>query len=189
MKSMLISLLLLASAFGHQALAQDHYFTKSGAISFNAEGALDDVEEIRAKTNTATCVIDASTGQMEWALLMKSFQFKNALMQEHFNENYVESSKFPKASFKGMIENPEAIKWEKDGTYPITVNGKLTLHGVTKDISAKGVITVAKGAITATSDFVVLVGDYDIEIPSLVGNKVSKDVKVNVSTSLSKLVK
>ena len=85
MKAIILSLFLLTGSFVHPTLAQDHYFTKSGAILFNAEGALDDVEEIRAKTNTATCVIDASTGQMEWAVLMKSFQFKNALMQEHFN--------------------------------------------------------------------------------------------------------
>ena len=189
MKTVIISMLLLANLFVHQAIAQDRYFTKSAAITFNAEGALDDVEEIRAKTNTATCVIDASTGQIEWAVLMKSFQFKNALMQEHFNENYVESSKFPKASFKGMLENPETLKWEKDGTYPISVKGKMTLHGVTKELTAEGTISIVKGAITASSDFIILVSDYDIEIPALVGNKVSKEVKVTVNTSLNKLAK
>ena len=179
----------VAVLFAGQAIAQDKYFTKAGAISFNAEGALDDVEEIRANTNTATCVIDAATGQMEWAVLMKSFQFKNALMQEHFNENYVESTEFPKANFKGVIDNPQAINWGKDGAYPVTVKGKMTLHGVTKDMTAKGLITVTKGVISATSDMSLLLADYGIEIPALVGNKVSKEVKVKVDSSLTKLAK
>ncbi|MBK6902435.1 MAG: YceI family protein [Saprospirales bacterium] len=188
MKKIIISSFILILFFANTVNAQEKYFTRSGAISFNAEGALDDVEEIRANTNTATCVIDAATGQMEWAVLMKSFQFKNALMQEHFNENYVESSKYPKASFKGIIENPLAVNWGKDGSYPVTVKGQMTLHGVVKEITSAGVVTVSKGIITAASDVTLMLGDYDIEIPALVGNKVSKEVKVRVDSSLYKLV-
>ena len=188
MNKIIILVLVFSVLIAERSFAQDKYFTKGGVVSFNAEGALDDVEEIRAKTNTATCVIDAASGQIEWAVLMKSFQFKNALMQEHFNENYVESSQYPKATFKGMIDNPGAINWVKDGSYPVTVRGMMTLHGVTKDLTAKGLVKVVKGAVSVSSDFTVLLADYGIEIPALVGNKVSKEVDIKVESSLSKLV-
>lgn len=169
--------------------AQTKYFTRTGNISFNAEGAMDDIEEVKAQNKTAVAVVETTSGQMEWAVLMKGFQFPNALMQEHFNENYVESNKFPKATFKGQIENYKDVKWTTDGSYPVAVSGKMTIHGVTKDIAAKGTINVKSGKPLMTSNFSVLLSDYDIKIPSVVGSKIAKEVKIVVSATLEPLKK
>ena len=179
--SMLVAFLILC---GIGVQAQDKYFTRTGAISFNAEGALDDVEEIKAKNTTATSVVDIASGQMEWAVLMKGFQFKSALMQEHFNENYVESDKFPKAAFKGQIDNHANVKWTTDGAYPVVVNGKMTMHGITKDITAKGTVNVKGGKPVLASDFSIKLSDYAIKIPSVVGNKIANEVKITVTAGL-----
>lgn len=169
--------------------AQSKYFTRTGTINFDAEGPLKDVEEVKAQNNSATCVLDAATGKMEWAVLMKGFHFRNALMEEHFNENYVESTKFPKAVFAGAIGDMSAVSLGKDGTYPVKVSGKMTLHGVTKEVAAPGTITVQGGKISAQSSFQLLLSDYGIKIPSLVGNKVSNQVSVQVRADLEELKK
>lgn len=179
--SMLVAFLILC---GIGVQAQEKYFTRTGSISFNAEGAMDDIEEVKAATKTATCVVDQASGQMEWAVLLKGFQFKSALMQEHFNENYVESDKFPKATFKGQIDNHANVKWTTDGTYPVVVNGKMTLHGITKDLVAKGTVYVKGGKPALTSDFLVKLSDYAIKIPSVVGTKIANEVKISVNANL-----
>ncbi|MEK7253941.1 MAG: YceI family protein, partial [Bacteroidota bacterium] len=104
----LIPLLLLFFAQGIQA---QKYFTREGKITFVSDAAM---EKIEAVTNSATSVIDMATGAVEFAVLIKGFQFKKALMQEHFNENYMESSKFPKATFKGKIDNFSSVNLKKD---------------------------------------------------------------------------
>ena len=101
-------------------------------------------------------------------------------MQEHFNENYLESPKFPKSSFKGKITNLEQINFEQDGTYPAEVTGDLTLHGVTKTITSSGTITVKDGRFKAESTFIVKPEDYNIRIPNLVRDNIAKEIKVSV---------
>ena len=131
-------LLMLLASLTYTTNAQSKYFTRSGTVIFDAEGKLDDVEEIKAKNTVATCVLDAATGQMEWAVTMNKFTFASSLMQKHFNENYVESEKYPKATFKGKITDISKVNFSKDGTYPVIVNGTMNLHGVTKEISEIG---------------------------------------------------
>src|SRR5689334_2764556 len=128
-------LILATVATSLFATAQTKYFTKNGRIFFNASSPLEKIEAINDKS---TSVVDLSTGQIEVSVLMKAFLFERALMQEHFNENYVESDKFPKAVFKGTIADASSIDKSKDGTYPVKISGKLTLHGVTKDIETTG---------------------------------------------------
>lgn len=182
-KSYFLALGLVVALQGN-ATAQSKYFTKTANVSFDAEGKLDDVEEIKAQTKTGTCVYDEATGAMEWSVSVKSFVFANSLMQEHFNENYLESEKFPKAVFKGKIDNFSAVTLAKDGTYPATVTGKLTIHGVTKDISTKGEMKVAKGVVTAMSNFEVALKDYDIKIPTVVFMKIAENVKISINAPL-----
>ncbi|MDX5348655.1 MAG: YceI family protein [Hymenobacteraceae bacterium] len=170
-----IFFLLSAILMAGLAQAQDRYFTKNGNISFYASTPLETVE---AHNNKATSVIDITTGKMEFAVLMKAFQFEKALMQEHFNENYVESDKYPKSTFAGQITNPSAVDFKKDGTYPVKVKGNLTIHGVTKEIEAPGTVTVKNGNIKATSEFIVKPEDYNIQIPGVVREKIAKEVKV-----------
>lgn len=167
--------------------AQQRYFTKTGTIVFDADGPLDDIEKIHAKNAAATCVIDAETGQMEWAVSIKQFKFENALMEEHFNENYLESAKFPKAIFKGTLTNPEVIKWNQEGTYQVRVEGKLTLHGVTKNVTTTGTIAVKNKQITANAALLIGLDDYAIKVPSVVGFKIAKEAKVSIQAILQPL--
>lgn len=178
---------LIASAT--TIFAQDKFFTKTAAIAFDADGMPEDVEDITANSKTGTCVIVPSTGAMEWAVLMKSFKFKNALMQEHFNENYLESTKFPKATFKGKLDDASAVKWDKDGSYPVTVTGKMTCHGIEKDLKTKGTVTIKKGVPSVSCDFSLKLADYGISVPAVVGKKVADDVKIKVATALAPLKK
>ena len=169
---------LLAILFGVPILlSAQRIFTKSASVSFDATSNAS-LEEVEAKTNTGTIVIDVASGDVAAAVLMKSFQFKKALMQEHFNENYAESSKYPKAEFKGKFAAASAVNFAKDGTYKTTVSGNLTIHGATKSVSAPATITVKGGKVTAQTDFTVALADYNISIPSLVSDKVAKNVKI-----------
>ena len=183
----LLHVVLLSLALPLTLCGQGRYFSKTAAIVFDADGPLDDIEKIHAKTNSATCVVDAGSGQMEWAVTIRSFKFENALMEEHFNENYLESDKFPKALFKGSIANPTQVKWAEDGVYPVKVQGKMTLHGVTRDISANGSIVVKNKQINAASDIEIALADYDIKIPSVVGFKIAKIAKVAIQAKLEPL--
>lgn len=178
----LIALWLLPNAF---VKSQDKYFTKSGTISFNAGTAVEDVDAIN---KSATSVLDASSGQMEFAVLMKGFEFKRALMQEHFNENYVESEKYPKSVFKGRIKNLSEVGFAKDGTYPATVEGTLEIHGVKKEIAVAGIFVVSKGGLSATADFTVALADYQIAIPGAVADKISPTVKIHTDFSYKALL-
>ena len=168
------------------AFAQTKYFSLNGNISFYSSAPL---EEIEAHNTSANSVLDAATGQIEFAVLMKAFGFEKALMEEHFNENYVESDKYPKSTFKGKIENISAVDFTKDGTYPVKVSGKFTLHGVTRDIAAPGTIEVKNGEVKAKSEFKIVIADYGIEIPKLVADKVAREVKVTVDVPYQELNK
>ncbi|MFM8371203.1 MAG: YceI family protein, partial [Bacteroidota bacterium] len=141
-------------------------------------------EKIEALTKTASCVLDISTGKIQWAVLLKSFKFEQALMEEHFNENYAESNKFPKATFAGQITNLSEVNLAKDGTYNAVVTGKMTLHGVTKDITANGALNVSGGKIRVNAGFSLMLPDYGINIPSLVSDKVTKDARILIDATL-----
>lgn len=180
-KHVLIVFLLIASMTGW---AQDRYFTKTGRIEFQSKAPLEDIE---AKNKTAAAVLDTKTGALQFSVLMRSFEFEKALMQEHFNENYVESDKFPKAEFKGTMLNNSAINYNKDGSYPAKVKGMLTIHGVTKEVTTNGTIKVTGGKINANTVFNILLSDYKIKIPSAVKNKLSNNVSITVDCKLEPL--
>lgn len=164
--------------------AQDRYFTKTGKINFSSKAPMEDIE---GKNKTVTAVLDTKSGAMQFAVLMKGFEFEKQLMQQHFNENYVESDKYPRSEFKGTIINNSEINYTKDGTYTAKVRGKLTLHGVTNDVETTGTIKVNGGEIDALSGFNVLLSDYKIKIPSIVKDKVSNSIKIMVDCSLEPL--
>jgi hypothetical protein len=166
--------------------AQNKFFTRNGTINFYSDGSNEKIEAVNHKVS---CVLDAATGNMEFAVLMQAFEFEKALMQEHFNENYVESEQFPKATFKGTITDNNTVKYSVDGIYKVNVTGKLTLHGVTNDVTTKGTITVKGGKVIANSEFKILLSDYKIEIPSLVKDKIAKDVRIVVDSQLDPLNK
>lgn len=162
------------------------FFTKSGRIDFNAT-APNSPEKIEAVNKTVTCVLDAASGNIQFAVLIKGFTFERALMQEHFNENYLESDKYPKAEFKGTITNNSAVGYTKDGEYAVTVKGKLTMHGETREVESNGKILVKGDKISVSAGFSAVLGDYKVEVPSLVSDKVSKTAKITVACTLEPL--
>jgi polyisoprenoid-binding protein YceI len=173
----LIAIILASASFGQK------YFTKNGKINFDATSP-NSPEKVEAINRTVTCVVDTKTGNIQFAALMKGFEFEKALMQEHFNENYVESDKFPKAEFKGLIDANDAVNYSKDGTYAVKVKGKLTIHGETRDVEANGKMVVQNGKVNAFADFTIALSDYKIAIPGLVADKVSKTAKISVACQL-----
>ncbi|MFL5774215.1 MAG: YceI family protein [Flavisolibacter sp.] len=181
-KNLIVALMFTLSASG--VFAQSKFFTKTGQVNFFSKASLEDIE---AKNKTVTAVLDSKSGAMQFAIQMKGFEFEKQLMQQHFNENYVESDKFPKAEFKGTIVNNSDINYDKEGTYPAKVKGKLTIHGVTQDIETNGTVKIDGENLKLESAFNILLSDYDIKIPSVVKEKISNSIKINVDTKLEKL--
>ena len=165
----LLSLVLSANA--------QKYVTKNGFIGFYSHTPM---EDIKADNNQVAGVLDTSTGEMVFQALIKSFNFDRALMEEHFNENYMESEKFPKSSFKGKITNLSAVNFSKNGTYDVTVEGDLTIRDATNKISTKGTIEVMTGGINANSKLNIVPEDYKIKIPGVVREKIDKNLEVTV---------
>lgn len=178
MKKILFIAIVLLMWIGQTGLlAQEKYFTRDGKVSFYSKAP---VENIEAHNNAATSVLDTETGRMEYEVLIKNFLFEKSLMQEHFNENYMESDKYPKSTFKGQIVNTDEVNFQKDGTYPVNVKGKLTIHGVTNPLKTDGKIFIEDGEISAEASFKVTVADYEIEIPAVVRDNIAKVVRVDV---------
>ncbi len=177
-------LLAFATIFMAQARAQK-YGTRKGTITFTSDAKM---EQISAANNTVSAVLDAESKKLQFAVLIKGFQFKKALMQEHFNENYMESSKYPKAMFKGSIVEGD-VNFTKIGSYDVKVKGMLTIHGVTKEVTVPATITTSKAGLHTVATFNVLVADYGIKIPSLVKNKIAKEVVISIDADLPYLKK
>jgi len=153
--------------------AQGKFLTKDGYVSFFSHSV---VEDIKADNNQVLSIVDSETGEIAIQLLMRSFMFKKALMQEHFNENYVESYKYPKATFSGKIMKFNELE-ELEGETQIV--GILTVHGREKEISARVNVEINKDEIILIGDFYVEVADFDIKIPAIVANNIAKTIKVN----------
>jgi polyisoprenoid-binding protein YceI len=179
--SILVALVFL---FSLAINAQGKFYTKTGKISFYSKTA---VENIEAVNKSAVTLLDSKTGDLQFAALMKGFEFKKALMQEDFNRDYVESDKFPRAEFKGQITNNSEINYTTDGNYTAKAKGKLTIHGETKDIEVTGTITVKDGKIQVKSVFNVQYADYKITIRQLYKDNIASTIKVTVDCSLDPL--
>ena len=177
---LILAVFVTSSSFGQK------YFTKNGKINFDATSP-SSPERVEGVNRSATCVVDIKTGAIQFAMLMKGFEFERALMEEHFNENYVESDKFPKSEFKGKLKDVDEIDFTKDGTYKVKVKGDITIHGETKEVETEGKLVVQNGKINADAEFTVKLSDFKISIPGLVADKVSKTAKVIVSCSLEPL--
>jgi len=172
-----VLIFLITVACLNNAAAQK-YFTKNGSIAFFSKAAL---EDIKADNNQVMAVINTQNGELQFSLLTKGFHFKKALMEEHFNENYMESDKYPKSTFKGIITDISGVNFAKDGNYKVMVNGDLSMHGVTKNINTGGTISISGGKITGTSIFKIVLADYNISIPKVVENNISKTIEITVN--------
>lgn len=176
----LLCLLVLACM---STFAQNKYITKTGTINF--EASVPSFEEVAAKNNSVTAIFNTENGEIAALVLVKGFRFKNALMEEHFNENYAESDKFPKATFKGKTENFDL----KNMKSSYVINGQLTFHGKTEileNISISISISTEKSMIKINGAFSAKASDFDIEIPKIVSKKISEDIKVSFQFDLLK---
>lgn len=178
MKKTILSLTI--SAFALSASAQK-LVTRSGKITFFSATAIENIEAIN---NEVAAAINTATGDVVFQVPIKSFKFDKQLMQEHFNESYLESDKYPKADFKGKI-NPADVG-TKDGTYKTTVTGKLSIHGVTHEVKLPGTIIVKSGEMTVNTVFSVLTADYKINIPSVAKGKIADKIEVTVNAIFKK---
>ncbi len=174
------NIIFIALLFSTQLAIGQKYFSKTGKISFTSEAP---TEKIEAQNTSASTMIDMATGTMEWAVLIQGFKFEKALMQEHFNENYMESETYPKSKFKGKIDNIKDVNFTKDGSYPVTASGQLDMHGISKPVTVTGVINVNNGIISAKSNLSILLADYGIVIPKVVADNISKTVNITVEAN------
>ncbi len=164
-----------------QSLVAQKYITRSGVTSFKASVAA--FEPIEA-TNKSTSAVITADGNVAALLLIKGFHFKVALMQEHFNENYMDSNQFPKATFKGKLSNFSIEKLSSVQEFPLS--GILTMKGKATKINTIAKVTLQNNKLILTSDFSVTPKDFDIKIPSIVRKKIAKETKISIQYELVK---
>lgn len=169
------SLLLVISIVWGCSLSAQIYMAKTCEISFSAPTPIEDIAAINTVTKP---LLNVQTGALQMKIVMTAFLFEKPLMQEHFNENYVESEKFPYAFFKGKFD--DKIDFSKDGEYKTTVTGKFTIHGVEKERTIEGVVTVKGKEISLASTFKILFADYDVVIPALYSGVIPPDAQVKI---------
>ena len=171
---------MLLLALTNLAQAQT-FMSKNGSVSFYSKAPLEDIE---AHSKQMSGVIKADTRAVAFSMPINSFKFQKSLMQQHFNEKFLESHKYPKATFTGnLVEN---IDVSKPGTHNVSVQGKLTIHGVTKDRTIKGTVVSDGSKLQLTSDFKVKVADHKIKIPKLVFENIAEVVDVHLDMTLNK---
>lgn len=184
----LLSIILIA--LGLQLAAQgdkyaNTYVCTKGKIHFFSATPLEDIE---ATSNSTVCVVNTQTKKVYVKVQQTTFTFKDKLMQEHFNENYMESEKFPAAVLDMVIT--DNIDFTKDGVYDITLKGTLEMHGVKNEREIKGKLTIKNGVpVLATAVFDVKLVDHGIKIPSAVAMNIAESVKVDVDFALEKYQK
>jgi polyisoprenoid-binding protein YceI len=171
-----LSLFLFAGVVNAQI-----YTAKQGAtnISFYSEAPLENIEAVN---KGGTIVLRASTNDLQIKISIQNFKFKNALMEEHFNENYMETEKYPHCEFKGKIN--ENVDYNKDGENKVTATGKMTMHGVTRDVTMPGTLVKTGNEIKLVTKFKIKVADYNIKVPSMYVKNIAEEVDVNFATTM-----
>lgn len=177
MKKLLIALFMIVSTI---TSAQGIYNCRDGETSFFSETP---VENIDATSNSMNMVLNTATGAVVIIVPYTSFKFKKALMQEHFNEKYMESDKYPQAKFVGKIN--ESINYLADTTMEVTATGTFNCHGVEKPRTEKAKITIKDGKINFTGGFKVALKDHNIEVPKVVIQNIAEIIDVKFNATLS----
>lgn len=152
-----------------------HFFSKT------------DMKDIEAKSNTAKPVLDATSGNFQMRIQNTSFKFESSFMEEHFNENYMESEKYPYSTFKGKIN--EKVDYSKDGEYKVTCTGTMEMHGASNQITTTGTLSIKGKEITIISKFKVKPADYKIKVPSLYVKEIAEEIDVDITTVMEPYVK
>ena len=178
-----ISLIAALALVSHLTIFSQLYSTRTGFIGFYSKTSM---EDIKAENNQVFAIIDAGKKNLAFSLLLKGFIFPKELMQQHFNENYVESDRYPKATFNGTYTGD--VPPTKDGLYKVVVKGNLSLHNASREIEVPGTIEVKGGRLVGVAEFKIKPEDFNIQIPSVVRDKIDREirVKVNIECSPSK---
>jgi len=169
----ILSLTLLF--FIHYGFSQGTLITKNSSTSFYSHAPLEDIEAINKQT---TAALNLDKKEIVVKMLIKHFTFENALMQEHFNENYMESEKFPSSVFKGSFTSDAEINLNVDGKYDVEVSGVITIRGIEKEVKCPAVMMVENRSLTATTQFKLKPKDFDIEIPSVVVKNIAEEIEI-----------
>lgn len=176
--SKLLLTIVIAAGLNKPVSAQN-FTTKNAKVRFFSSTP---VEDIKAASDNGVAVLIGKTGSIAFQIPIKSFQFSKGLMQEHFNENYMESDEYPYAKFNGKIN--QQVDLSKDGEYNVTATGTLIIHGVLKHRTIPGKIRVANGTVQLLAGFEVACADHNIKIPRLVMTKIAEVIKVNIDATL-----
>ena len=170
---MRVHLLFVLMVMGADCFAQK-FIAEAGTVSFYSEAPVEDIEAVN---HQITSIFDSDSGQIVFLVPIKHFEFDKPLMKEHFNENYMESEKYPKSTFKGKLEGYE----KKEGVQHLRALGDLTIHGVTRQVEFPGTLEMKDGTISIKAKFSVRVADYEIEIPSLLFQDIAEVVEVTLN--------
>jgi polyisoprenoid-binding protein YceI len=162
--------------------AQGKYLTNEGFVRFYSHTI---IEDITADNNKVGAVIDAESGEVAIIVDMVEFQFEKKLMQEHFNENFVESEKFPRGTFNGKIIDNDEVDYSRPGVYEVNVEGDMTIHGVTRQVSTQGTIEVTNDGIVAKTKFLLNPEDYDVRIPAVVRDNIADEMEITAELTCS----
>lgn len=173
----LFAFALLSTGYGQKLK------TRSGMVKFFSEAQIEDIEAVN---NQVSSVLNLETGEFAYLVPIKAFVFEKALMQEHFNENYMESGKYPNASFIGSSADLKNLDLSKNMEKKVMLSGKMTIHGVEKEIETPVVIKITDGAVTISSDFTVLASDYNVEIPATKKDNINNELAVTVNVQYGK---
>ncbi len=163
------------------SIAQNKYYTKSGIIDF--EASVPSFEEVKAKNSSVSCILNIDNGEIAALALIKGFRFKVALMEEHFNENYAETERFPKASFSGKIAE-FSLKELDNTSKEFELSGKLTFHGETVEIKEKATIRQNQDTLFLSTVFTLNPEEFDIKFPSVIRKKIARNVEVSIDFQL-----
>jgi hypothetical protein len=187
-KGLTVAVMLLAVALFSKAQDDkyaDSYLCQKGKVNFFSATAM---ENIDATTNSALCVLNTKSKKIYAKITQTSFVFKDKLMRDHFNENYMETDKFPTSVLDMAIV--EDLDYTKDGTYDVTLKGTIEMHGVKQEREIKGKLTIKNGQpVNGSAVFTVKLADHKIKIPSVVGANIAEDVKVTVDLNFEKFHK
>lgn len=172
--------IILFSFLSINQSGQDLYVSKNARITFFSSAL---IEDIKAETTAGVSVFNAATNELDFSVAISSFQFDKAFMQQHFNSDYMESDKYPRAIFKGKLL--DHVDVTKDGTYAVNARGELTVHGITQTRTIPGTLIIKNGVISMASEFMVKCADHHIDIPQILFYHIAEIIKVNVSAVYS----
>jgi hypothetical protein len=172
--------IILLSLLNINQAGQDLYTCKNARITLFSNAL---IEDIKAVTSAGVSVYNATSGELDFSVPISAFQFEKAFMQQHFNSDYMESDKYPRAVFKGKIQ--EHIDITKEGSYVVNATGELTVHGITQKRTIQGNLTVKNGIITMASEFMVKCADHHIDIPQILFYHIAESIKIDVSATYS----